>query len=63
MSVAEPTAAQPTVRRPAGWASVVNVALRLHQDPLAVANNPGDALADRAAAQRLLQRWSDWARS
>lgn len=41
----------------------VDVVLRLHQDPLAVAHNPGDALADRPAAQRLLQSWSDhWVR-
>jgi hypothetical protein len=39
------------------------VILRLHQHPLAVAHNPSDALADRPAAQRLLQRWSDhWIR-
>jgi hypothetical protein len=49
-------------RRAAGVADV-DVVLRLHQDPLAVAHNPGDALADRPAAQRLLQRWSEhWVR-
>jgi hypothetical protein len=49
-----------SLRRP-GVADV-DVVLRLHQDPLAVAHNPGDALADRPAAQQLLQRWSAWRR-
>jgi ribosomal-protein-alanine N-acetyltransferase len=35
----------------------VGVILRLHQDPLAIAHNPGDALEDEVAAQDLLQRW------
>lgn len=35
----------------------VDVVLRLHQDPLAVAHNPSDALEDEAAARRLLDRW------
>ena len=50
-----------SLRRPG--AADVDVVLRLHQDPLAVAHNPSDALADRSAAQRLLERWSDhWVR-
>jgi RimJ/RimL family protein N-acetyltransferase len=50
-----------SLRRP-GVADL-DVVLRLHQNPLTVAHNPSDALADRPAAQRLLQRRIDhWVR-
>ncbi len=36
----------------------VGVILRLHQDPLATAHNPSDALEDEPAAQKLLRQWT-----
>ena len=33
--------------------------LRLHQDRLAIAHNPSDALADEPAARQLLRRWTN----
>jgi RimJ/RimL family protein N-acetyltransferase len=36
----------------------VGVILRLHQEPLAIAHNPGDAVQDEIAAQQLLERWT-----
>lgn len=48
------------LRRPA--ADDVGAVLRLHQNPLAIAHNPGDALEDETAAGQRLDRWIEhWA--
>ena len=39
--------------------SDLEVVLRIHQIPEAVAHNPSDAIQDQAGAQLLLQRWID----